>query len=167
MQNFMKRVSCLLLVAVFLTGCSDKTEKVKKSIDIIKLQDVMVAADDTLPEVMKVSSKNADASDLFSYLADMDYKKVKNFFLVYASSGDADEIAVIECGNKEDTEEALSALKKHSQKRVNLYSSYRPKQVSRAQNALIFSRDNYAVLIASDKQMDVKTAFEKAVSEAK
>lgn len=123
------------------------------------MQKAMVAADSTLPEMTSVNSESQKAEQLMTYFSSLSYNKVKSYFLVYSKAGKADEIAVIELKDASDADEAAETLKKHAQKRVSLYKTYEPSQCKRAQSAKVFTYENYAVLIISDKQDDVQKAF--------
>ena len=79
-----------------------------------------------------------DAEDKFCRISDMDYKKVDSYFVSYTSDGHkADEIVVIAMKDQQMSKESLT---KHQQDRYNLLQSYEPKQVSRIQDGLVFTK---------------------------
>ena len=90
----------------------------------------------------------------------MDYSKVDKYFLDYAQEGTAEEVAVIKVKNSKDVDEAKKSLEKHIKDRIAFYKSYDPTQVDRANDAQIFVKDDYAVLIVSDNASEIKKAFE-------
>ena len=90
----------------------------------------------------------------------MDYSKVDKYFLDYAQEGTAEEVAVIRVKNSKDVDEAKKSLEKHIQDRISFYKTYDPTQVDRANDAQIFVKDDYAVLIVSDNASEIKKAFE-------
>jgi hypothetical protein len=158
MKRFATLLAAALLLVFALVSCGSSTTS---SVSLYDLQKEMLAADDTLPEMKSVSSSDENAADLFAYLSDMDYDTVSGFFLSYCADGSqADEIAVIELKNSSDKKDMLQSIQDHVEGRVNLYASYGPDQVQRAENALIFDDGNYVVLIISDQQDQVKAAFE-------
>ena len=125
---------------------------------------VMCVADPDLPEMLNASSTEKDAEDKFSHISDMDYKKVDSYFVSYSSDGHkADEIVVIAVKDKADVDEAKESLTKHQQDRYNLLQSYEPKQVSRIQDGLVFTKGQYAVLIITSHNDDVRKAFEDTI----
>lgn len=161
-----KRIFIVMLVCLCMaiTACSQKTENTEH-VSMYDLQKTMLQADETLPEMTTVNSNAEDAEDLFSYLSDLEYSKVESYFLAYSSEGLADEVAVIRCKNVSDVEKAVATLKSHVEARVSLYTSYQPDQVDRARSAMVFREGNYAVLIISENQKEIKTAFLDAIGE--
>jgi hypothetical protein len=150
-------LTAALLLALTACGQSETTA----SVSMYDLQQTMLAADDTLPEMTTVNSSSEGAAQLFSYLSDLDYDKVEGFFLSYCAFGtQADEIAVVQVKKAADRDGALQSLKDHAADRAKLYASYVPDQVQRVENALIFQDGNYVALIISDKQDQVKAALQ-------
>ena len=151
---------CLLLPS--LAGCAQEE---KPAVSMYDLSRVMLAADDTLPEMSFVSSSDDNASELFGYLSDLDYALVDSYFLSYSSKGLADEIAVVALKDAADAAAAAKTIEAHVQNRAAMYRQYDPTQTDRAEGALVFTSGRYAVLIISEKQKDVKTAFDAFMKE--
>lgn len=120
----------------------------------------MLAADSAIPEMRTASSSDADAAAKFAYLSDIDYSKVLGYFLAYAADGMAYEIAVICLKDKSDAPAAEASVRAHLEGRVNLYKTYEPTQMQRAEDALVVTRDNCVALIMCDDTAAVKAAFE-------
>lgn len=155
----MKRIAAFILaLALCFSLCACGADK---EISIYDLQKAMLSADGELPEMLTVSSSDADAEKKFAYLSDMDYSKVEGYFLAYSADGTAYEIAVICLENSDDEAEAKASLQSHLQDRVNLYKTYEPTQASRAEDALIISRGSCVALIMCDNTDAVKSAFEE------
>ncbi len=164
----MKHLSLLTLLSVLLftlalSGCSGN-QTATGTVNMTELQKVLLAADDSLPEMISVTSDADDASKLFSYLSDFPYDKVQSFLLSYSATGKADEIAVIATKSPEDATEAAKTLRAHLDSRIKLFQQYGKEEVPRAEGALIFTQDQYAVLIISDHSDAVKTAFAQHLS---
>jgi hypothetical protein len=149
-------VVILFATVTMMCGC-DKTPA--QNVSIYDLQKAMLVSDITLPEMTTVNSSSDNPAHLFSYLSDIDYAKVDGFFLSYSADGLADEIAVIAMKNTDDVSDAFASLKSHVDGRINLYKSYLPAQVERAENALVFARDKYVVLIICDHPDLVRQAL--------
>ena len=150
----------LLLAAVWLLpACGAGSADV----DMTALRQGMADAAPSLPQMLSATDADANAGELFSYLSDMDYGKVKHFFLLYAASGDADEIAVIEVKNSADAERAEESLRSHLVNRARLYEQYKPDQLRRVEQADVFVRGRWAVLIVCDEAAAVKAAFQRAM----
>ena len=123
------------------------------------LSKAMCAADDTLPEMSRISSSDTNAAELFSYFSKMDYEKVDAYFLSYSAAGTAEEIGVIALKDEKDADACKKSLDDHVQDRVNLYKTYAPEQVQRAEKAVIVTAGRYVALIMSDKKDAVTEAF--------
>ena len=158
-NKFNKKIFSIALVCVLaiqMVGCGNSNNK----IDMTKLEKTMMAADVDMPTMLAVNSDSDNTKDLFAYLSDMDYSKVDKYFLHYAQEGTAEEVAVIKVKNSKDVDEAKKSLEKHIKDRIAFYKSYDPTQVDRANDAQIFVKDDYAVLIVSDNASEIKKAFE-------
>lgn len=127
------------------------------------LHDVMLAADPSLPDMSVVYASDAQAKDLFAYLADFDYDKVEDYFFAYASSGTAEEVAVITLKDESDAKDAADALKVHQKTRKNQFDTYDPSQSSLCESGIIFTEGRYAVLVITGDNDAVKKAFKNAV----
>ena len=159
-----KRYSLLIVVFCVLLGCMGCGQDTPP-VSMYDLSRAMLAADDTLPEMSYVSSSDENASDLFSYLSNLDYTLVDSYFLSYSSKGLADEIAVIALKNAADADAAKKTIDAHVQSRVAMYKQYDPSQTSRVEGAMVFTSGRYVVLIISDKQHEVKNAFDAFIRE--
>ena len=134
------------------------TEPVQ-TVSVDELREDMLAAAPSLPEMKTVSDGDEKSEALFSYLSDLDYDKVEHFFLVYSATGLADEIAVIAVKDPADAAEAKESLNRHLSNRKQMYVQYQPDQVPRVENAEVFTKDQYVVLIVCNDAAAVKAAF--------
>lgn len=158
-------ILCLLFSLSFLSCGDNKNEDNIKTADIKKLQENMLSAATELPDMSTVNSNTEDAEELFAYLSDLKYDKVDSYFLSYANSAVADEIAVICLKEKEDVQEAADSLKKHIEERTALFSAYAPEETLRLDKAMIFSEGKYAVLIVCEQPQAVKDAFYESIEQ--
>ena len=154
--------ACLILTLCSCGGGDDSGSAA--AIDMVQLQQTMLAADPGLTEMTSLTGAAADGETLFAYVSDLPYSKVENFLLSYSSSGKADEVAVIAVKERKDVEEAARTLREHVTQRLNLFRQYGPDQAARVEKAQVFTKDNCAVLIIADQAQAVKTAFDQAVS---
>ena len=153
----------VLALLIVCAGCGSGKSS-SNTVSMYDLRTAMEQADPDLPEMLNASSTEKDAEDKFSHISDMDYKKVDSYFVSYSSDGHkADEIVVIAVNDKADVDEAKESLTKHQQDRYHLLQSYEPKQVSRIQDGLIFTEGQYAVLIITNHNDDVRKAFEDTI----
>mgnify|MGYP001114077082 CR=1 FL=1 len=127
---------CAVMLAFSLCACGEKT----KSIDMQALENSMVSADKTLPEMKVSGSWDENAEKAFSYISDLEYNKIHGFFLAYAADGMAYEIAVVQLKDKSDASAMADSLREHVQSRVQMYKTYEPQQVQRAESAVVKTR---------------------------
>ena len=154
------------LLILALAGCGGNETSPAQTADMEAMQTALLAADPTLPEMRSITGQVADAKDLFTYFSDLPYEKVDDFLLSYSAEGKADEIAVIAVKDPADAEAAADTLRAHLDQRLTLFRQYSPDEVSRAEKALVFTQDQYAVLLICDGNQDVKAAFEEFLTTA-
>lgn len=149
-------LSTILLCAIF-TACGDDAEE----ISMYDLNQALVGFTGD-PENMKyASSSDSDPEDLLSHVSDIDYGKVKAFFITYAADGteNADEIVAIQVKKKSDLSEAALSLKKHLETRKTLYAAYEKSQLPKLEKAKVFTRGNLAILMVADDSDRMEAAF--------
>ena len=155
-----KRIVCALcavMLALSLCACGEKT----KSIDMQALENSMVSADKTLPEMKVSGSWDENAEKAFSYISDLGYNKIYGFFLAYAADGMAYEIAVVQLKDKSAASAMADSLREHVQSRVQMYKPYEPQQVQRAESAVVKTDGDCVLLIMSDAPQNAETAFKE------
>lgn len=145
------------MLALSLCACGEKT----KSIDMQALENSMVSADKTLPEMKVSGSWDENAEKAFSYISDLEYNKIHGFFLAYAADGMAYEIAVVQLKDKSDASAMADSLREHVQSRVQMYKTYEPQQVQRAESAVVKTDGDCVLLIMSDAPQNAETAFKE------
>lgn len=148
---------CAVMLAFSLCACGEKT----KSIDMQALENSMVSADNTLPEMKVSGSWDENAEKAFSYISDLEYNKIHGFFLAYAADGMAYEIAVVQLKDKSDASAMADSLREHVQSRVQMYKPYEPQQVQRAESAVVKTDGDCVLLIMSDAPQNAETAFKE------
>jgi hypothetical protein len=154
----------VLLLAVVLSGCGGGTAS--DTVSMYDLRVAMEAADGSLPDMTNLSTNDENAESLFSdYVTkNLDMEKVDSFFVSYATEGGkADEIVVIAVKNANDVSEAKTALEEHQESRRKMLEQYEPEQEKRVEDGVIFTKNQYAVLIICDNQDAVRKAFEEAI----
>lgn len=144
-----------MALALSLGACGGE----KSDISMYELQKNMLAADAGLPDMRIVGSWEENGEKTFSYLSDLDYNKVRDYFLAYAADGMAYELAVIRLRDKADVTAAADSLREHLDGRVRLYRTYEPEQTARAENAVIKTEGSFALLIMCDDPEAVENAF--------
>ena len=171
------RILSLLFAAVLLSACGsgnnaastaapettaaapETTTAAPETVSMYDLSKAMCAADPSLPEMSRVSSSDEAAADLFTYFSKLDYGSVDAYFLTYAAKGPAEEIGVIALKDAKDAAECKKTLEAHLQDRINLYKTYAPEQVARAEKAMIVTEGRYVALIMCGDQQAVTEVF--------
>ncbi len=148
---------CAVMLAFSLCACGEKT----KSIDMQALENSMVSADKSLPEMKVSGSWEENSEKAFSYISDLEYNKIHGFFLAYAADGMAYEIAVVQLKDKSDASAMADSLREHVQSRVQMYKTYEPQQVQRAESAVVKTDGDCVLLIMSDAPQNAETAFKE------
>ena len=148
---------CAVMLSLSLCACGEKT----KSIDMQALENSMVSADKSLPEMKVSGSWDENAEKVFSYISDLEYNKIHGFFLAYAADGMAYEIAVVQLKDKSDASAMADSLREHVQSRVQMYKTYEPQQVQRAESAVVKTDGDCVLLIMSDAPQNAETAFKE------
>lgn len=150
-----------LLALAALAGCASGSSggTAAPTANMEALQQAMLEADPSLPDMLSVTSEVDDAKKLFTYLSDFDYEKVAGYLLSYSSTGTADELAVIAVQDAADVAEAKNSLEKHRQDRLKLFQTYGPQEAARVEKGEVFTEGPYAVLLICDDADSVKEAF--------
>lgn len=159
----MKRILPLLLgifAALTLCACTGSTPS--DTVDMGELQTAMLAAG-TFPDMLSYTGDMDSASRNFSYISTLDYDKVENYLLSFSNEESPDEIAVIAVKDPADAQEAADSLNDHKAYRCNIFRQYEPDQLSRAENGIIFTKEQYAVLIIAENPQAIREAFEAQV----
>lgn len=164
MKEARRLVLTLLLVLCLpaaLAGCGESSgDGAGVQADMEALQQAMVAADPSLPDLRSLTSADPGAEDNFPYLSDFPYEKVAGFLLSFSTTGTADEIAVIQVKDPADAAEARESLERHRQERLKLFQTYGPTEAARVEKGQVIKDGLYALLIICDDVDGVKDAFD-------
>lgn len=161
-QSIVKKYITILLAVVLcisVVGCGKEQKKEEKAVDMKKLQEVVVAADTTLPELKTVTSEDKNAELNFTALSDLDYILVDSYFYSYAQDGDVQEIAVIALKEEGDVAEMMETLEKHVENRIGTFQEYTPEKVELAEKAVITSEGRYVLFVIAEKSGLIQNAF--------
>lgn len=159
-----KYISCVLLTAMLTMAAactsSGSGDAPDASVSMSQLQETMLSADTTLPEMTKVSSEDKQADLNFTYLSDLNYDLVDSYFYAYATEGTAEEIAVIRLKDKSDVSSMMQSIHEHIKNRQGTFQEYDPEQAVLTEKAVVTRQGNYIAMIISPKNGLVQKAFE-------
>lgn len=156
-----KKVTSIILSAVllcgFFTACGDDTEE----ISMYDLNQALVGFTGEPDNMKYASSSDANPQELLAHVSNIEYGKVKAFFITYAADGkgNADEIVAIQVKKKSDLNEAAASLKAHLETRKTLYAAYDKSQLPKLDRAKVFTRGTLAILMVSENADKMEAAF--------
>ena len=156
-----RKITAVILSAVMLCGilsaCGDDAEE----ISMYDLNQALVGFTGD-PDSMKYeSSSDSNPEELLSHVSNIEYSKVKAFFITYATNGtgNADEIVAIQVKKKSDLNQAADSLRSHLETRKTLYAAYDKSQLPKLEKAKVFTRGTLAILMVSDNSDKMEAAF--------
>ena len=156
-----KKITAVILSAVVLCGiftaCGDEAEE----ISMYDLNQALVGFTGEPDNMKYASSSDSNPQDLLAHVSNIEYSKVKAFFITYASdgTGNADEIAAIQVKKKSDLNEAAESLRNHLETRKTLYAAYDKTQLPKLDKAKVFTRGTRAILMVADDSDKMEAAF--------
>ena len=157
----MKKFTAIILSAVLfcgiLTACGDETEE----ISMFDLNQALVGFTAEPDNMKYASSSDSNPEELLAHVSNIDYGKVKAFFITYATNGtgNADEIVAIQVKKKSDLNQAADSLRSHLETRKTLYAAYDKSQLPKLEKAKVFTRGTLAILMVSDNSDKMEAAF--------
>ena len=156
-----KKITAVILSAVVLCGiftaCGDEAEE----ISMYDLNQALVGFTGEPDNMKYASSSDSNPQDLLAHVSNIEYSKVKAFFITYASdgTGNADEIVAIQVKKKSDLNEAAESLRNHLETRKTLYAAYDKTQLPKLDKAKVFTRGTLAILMVADDSDKMEAAF--------
>ena len=153
---------CVLLLTAGLAGCGgEKTARENETaVDMKALQESMLAADTTLPEMKVVTGSDEQAELNFSAFSDFDYDRVQDYFYAYAADGGSQEIVVVELKDAGDAAALMNTIQSHLEDRRGALTAYAPDQLPLVDHAVVKQKGRLVTMIISEKSGLVQQAFE-------
>ncbi|MBO5155011.1 MAG: DUF4358 domain-containing protein [Eubacterium sp.] len=153
---------CVLTLSAGIAGCAEKktAQGNESAVDMQVLQESMLAADTTLPE-MKVATSDDEQAELnFSAFSDFEYDRVQSYFYAYAADGGTQEVAVVQLKDAGDAAALMNTLKDHLEDRRGALTAYAPDQLPLVDHAVIKQKGALVTMIISEKSGLIQQAFE-------
>ncbi|MBQ1441391.1 MAG: DUF4358 domain-containing protein [Clostridia bacterium] len=156
-----RKITAVILSAVMLCGilsaCGDDAEE----ISMYDLNQALVGFTGDPDSMKYASSSDSNPEELLSHVSNIEYSKVKAFFITYATNGtgNADEIVAIQVKKKSDLNQAADSLRSHLETRKTLYAAYDKNQLPKLEKAKVFTRGTLAILMVSDNSDKMEAAF--------
>ncbi len=149
-------LSAILLCGIF-TACGDEAEE----ISMYDLSQALVTFAGSPDDMKYASSSDTNPEDLLAHVSNIEYGKVKAFFISYAADGkgNADEIIAIQVKKKSDLSQAAASLKAHLEYRKTLYAAYDTTQLPKLEKAKVLTRGTLAILMVADSSDKMEAAF--------
>ena len=159
-------VIAVVVLSVLCAGCSSKKEANQESqtVDLQALQEAMLKADTTLPEMKLAMSTDEEAEEEFSVFSDFSYDRVQSFVYAYAADGGCQEIAVVQLKDSGDAAALMNTFKEHLKERHDALAVYQPEQVPLVDHAVIKQKGSLVTMIISEKNGLIQKVFEEMTS---
>ena len=150
-----------LLLILALCGCGKQDGPDISMYDLCKA----MSSSGSFGDMKYASSEDSNAAELLANVSNLEYSKVRAFFIYYAAEGrgNADEIVVIRVRDSKDARAAEETLSSHLSKRKALYASYDKSQVPKLDKARVFRDGSFAVLIVSEAPETAEKAFREFI----
>ena len=161
-------VIAVVVLSVLCAGCSSKkeaTNQEKQTVDLQALQEAMIKADTTLPEMKVAMSTDEEAEEEFSVFSDFSYDRVQSFVYAYAADGGCQEIAVVQLKEAGDAAALMNTFKEHLKERHDALAVYQPEQVPLVDHAVIKQKGSLVTMIISEKNGLIQKVFEEVMCE--
>lgn len=156
-------MSIIILLTLSACGNQQTDDISENNVSITELQEQMLAADTTLPEMVVVSSSDEKQAELnFSYLSDLSYDLVDSYFYAYAKDGTAEELAVIKLKDQADAAVMMNSLHNHIKQRKGTFQEYAPDQVELTENAVVTREGCFVTFIICSKNGMVQKVFQNS-----
>ena len=159
-----QKLTILFLAAVMLLSLAACGKAKSSGADPVELGRTMLDKAGDMPDMSVVSSADKDGEALFKYVSDLPYDKVAGYYLAYASSGSAEEIAVIRLKNSSDAAEAKASLERHLKSRLGLFKVYSPDQVASVEGARIVTEGDTIALFVCKNADALSGELQKAMT---
>lgn len=167
----MKKITALVMAVLMMLslcacGGKDGDKKVKKG-DITAKMLVEATLQQTSFDKADLiySMEDENFSARFEYFYGIDVSLVSDAAIACSSSSKADEISILKTAKDTDINELTAALENRCAIQKASYELYSPECVDMLNNALIFTNGDYAILIVSDKNDELKSALETIMEE--
>lgn len=162
MRTIRQTVS-LALAALLLCcgwGCGPKEPADPgKDVDLTALGAAMLAADPTLPEMVTATGGGEQGAADFTYLSDLDYPLVDDYWYAFADAGTAEELAVVKLKDPDSAAALMDSLHRHVEQRQGTFREYDPSQVPLTEQAVVLREGRYVALIVCQKNGLVQNVF--------
>lgn len=162
---------CAALALTLLTACGEEdtpspasppaeSGHSEKTVAPADLMDSLIAADPSLPEMDLVTDRSEDADLQFDAISDIAYDKVEGYAHSFAVEQLADEITVILLKSAADLPAAEQSARERLAARREVYAAYAPSEADRFDDAVIFTRGRYLVVLICKDAAAVRNTFE-------
>lgn len=145
----LKVLICMVVLAFALTACSKGGKDI--TVDVAKLAEELQA------QTVTSDTLSATAPEMLSSIYFVNADQMTKGAAYMSSGSTACEVAVIECKEAKQAEEAAKSFQTRVTNQSDLFASYDPEEVTKLDAAIIKTSGKYAVLCVCD---DTKKAEE-------
>lgn len=160
----MKKITALImamLMAASLCACVivDDGKSTKEPVSARQLVEATLQQTGFDNADLIYSVEDESFSARFEYYYGIDVSLVSDAAIACSSSSKADEISILKTAEDTDINELTAALENRCMMQKSSYELYSPECVEMLDNALIFTEDDCAILIVSDRNEELQAAL--------
>ena len=157
----MKKLLCWilsLLILFSLAGCGKK-QSVETNRTPGEIAEAIVGSQSELPELIEVTSADADFSTWLSDYYMIPSEQVEDGAIYYADGVEASEIAVLVLTDGKNAETVQTTLSKYIESRAGVFEGYAPQQAALVKSGTVAVNGKYIALLICEDTSAAKMAF--------
>jgi conserved domain protein len=147
-----------LLILLSLSGCGQK-QAVDTNMTPNEIAESIVRSQTELPELIQITSADADFSTWVSDYYQLPTEQVENGVIFYADGVEASEIAVLVLADEKNAEAIEETLSKYIENRAGVFEGYAPQQAALAKGGIVSVNGKYVALLICKDTSAAKAAF--------
>lgn len=157
----MKKLLCFILAFLLLlsfAGCS-RQQASETDMAPDDIADTIRQSQQTLPELMQITSKDADFTAWLSNYYLLPAEQVTAGAICYADGMEVSEIAVLLLADEKDCKAVETALNEYIRNRANAFEGYAPQQAAMTKEGIVCANGRYIALLICPEPQTAKDAF--------
>lgn len=147
-----------VLILFSLMGCG-QGQSVETNMTPGEIAEAIVGSQSELPELIQITSADADFSTWLSDYYLIPSEQVENGAIYYADGAEASEIAVLVLADEKNAEAVGEALSQYKENRAGVFEGYAPQQAALAKGGTVSVNGKYVALLICKDTAAAKTAF--------
>lgn len=153
-----------IFAVAFCGGCAQKTTQPKEIQSPEKCKDIMeelLEGADSISTDTKLFYGEEKYEEFFEYLYETSYDRVSDGAYAYASEAVADELTIIHANEEKDVKVIRGHLEERVERRMSDFMGYKPDEVEKLENAIIFVEGQYILMVVCDDPEEIVDKFKE------